>query len=87
MATSCSSGCRSFSASDGHTDQGNLYRLLRALEAEGLVSSHWQADSGPPRRVYQLTAPGAHLLDGWADSLRQMSSTVERFLTQYDSRR
>ena len=27
------------SAGDGHIDLGNLYRLLRALEAEGLVSS------------------------------------------------
>lgn len=75
------------SAGDGHIDLGNLYRLLRALEAEGLVSSQWQARSGPPRRVYQLTDSGAHLLDGWADSLRQMSSAVERFLTLYDSRR
>ena len=36
------------SAGDGHIDLGNLYRLLRALEAEGLVSSQWQARSGPP---------------------------------------
>jgi PadR family transcriptional regulator PadR len=75
------------SSEDGHVDLGNLYRLLRALEAEGLVSSEWEAESGPPRRVYRLTDLGAHLLDGWAGSLREIASTVERFLTLYDSGR
>ena len=46
-------------------DIGNLYRLLRALEAEGLVSSQWQDESGPPRRDCRLIAPGAQLLDSW----------------------
>ena len=36
-----------------------------ALAAEGLVSSQWQDESGPPRRDCRLTAPGAQLLDSW----------------------
>lgn len=41
------------SAEDGHVDLGNLYRLLRALEAEGLgqlcvASRVWPAPSGLP---------------------------------------
>jgi PadR family transcriptional regulator PadR len=75
------------SSEDGHIDLGNLYRLLRALEVEGLVSSEWQAESGPARRVYRLTASGAHLLDGWASSLVEVRSTVDRFLTLYGSGR
>lgn len=75
------------SAGDGRIDLGNLYRLLRALEAEGLVSSQWQGEPGPPRRVYRLTAPGAQLLDSWAGSLREMRSGVDRFLAMYDSTR
>jgi PadR family transcriptional regulator len=35
------------SSEDGRIDLGNLYRLLRALEAEGLVSSEWQTESAP----------------------------------------
>ena len=54
---------------DGRIDLGNLYRLLRALEADDLVRSEWQAEPGPPRRVYRLTASGAGLLEGWARSL------------------
>jgi PadR family transcriptional regulator len=75
------------SSEDGHLDLGNLYRLLRAMEAEGLVDSEWQTESGPPRRVYRLTAAGVRLLDDWAGSLRAMRTTVDRFLTLYNSGR
>jgi PadR family transcriptional regulator len=75
------------SSEDGHIDLGNLYRLLRQMEAEDLVSSVWQTESGPPRRVYRLTASGVRLLDGWAGSLREMRSTIDNFLTQYTARR
>src|SRR5438552_3323064 len=34
-------------------DVGNLYRVLRALEEEGIVSSEWSADlPGPAKRTY-----------------------------------
>lgn len=75
------------SAEDSRTDLGNLYRLLRALEGEGLVSFQWQAESGPPRRVYRLTAAGAGLLDSWAGSLRDMRAGIDRFLAVYESGR
>lgn len=72
---------------DGDIDLGNLYRLLRGLEAEGLVSSQWQTESGPPRRVYRLRAAGEQLLDGWASSLHGMRTSINRFLNLYNSRR
>ena len=38
-------------AGEGRVDVGNLYRLLRALEAESLVSSEWSAElPGPAKR-------------------------------------
>ena len=66
-------------------DQGNLYRLLRGLEAEGLVKSEW-ADSapGPTKRVYALTEEGKQLLDGWVEALRGTYATIGRFLDRYD---
>src|ERR687888_2093713 len=40
-------------AGEGRVDVGNLYRLLRALEGEGLVTSEWRADlPGPANRTY-----------------------------------
>lgn len=39
-------------------EEGTLYPLLRRLEAQGLLDSSWQAESGPPRRYYVLSARG-----------------------------
>jgi DNA-binding PadR family transcriptional regulator len=43
-------------------DLGNLYRMLRALETEGVVASQWRADlPGPAKRTHQLTTVGERL--------------------------
>src|SRR5215510_11902235 len=53
---------------EGRVDIGNLYRLLRSLEEEGLVRSEWSADlPGPAKRTYELTPEGRRLLDRWAE--------------------
>src|SRR5437588_10235278 len=53
-------------------DMGNLYRVLRALEEDGIVTSEWQEDApGPTKRIYALTEEGRGLLDGWAGALRE----------------
>ena len=69
-------------------EMGNLYRLLRALEEEGLVSSEWDAASpGPAKRRYALTPAGERLLDNWADALRRSQSRIAGFLDRYEERR
>src|SRR3954469_17815372 len=41
---------------EGRVDISKLYRLLRALEEEGLVTSEWSGDlPGPAKRTYELT--------------------------------
>jgi poly-beta-hydroxybutyrate-responsive repressor len=68
-------------------DVGNLYRLLRGLEAEGVVTSEWNADlPGPAKRTYELTREGRQLLDRWAESLRSAQGVVQRFLDRYDDK-
>ena len=68
-------------------DVGNLYRLLRALEAEGIVESEWNADlPGPAKRTYRLTDAGRQLLDRWVDALRQSQEEIAAFLTRYEGR-
>src|ERR671936_866291 len=45
---------------DARVDMGNLYRVLRALEEDGLVSSRWEAgEPGPAKRRYEPTAASA----------------------------
>ena len=73
---------------EGRVDIGNLYRLLRALEDEGLVRSEWNADlPGPAKRTYELTAEGRRLLDRWAEALGRAQETISSFLERYEERR
>lgn len=66
-------------------DVGNLYRALRALEDDGVVTSEWDAQlPGPAKRTYRLTHDGRQLLDSWADSLREARGVVDDFLTRYE---
>ena len=65
-------------------DVGNLYRLLRGLEAEGIVESVWSGDlPGPAKRTYTLTEAGHRVLDQWADALARMRGEVSTFLERY----
>lgn len=62
-------------------EPGGLYRSLRAMEHEGLVSSSWEASfTGPDRRRYQLTAAGERCLDAWAAALRETKRGLDVFL-------
>ena len=68
-------------------EMGNLYRLLRALEEEGVISSSWDASAaGPAKRRYELTDSGRRLLDQWADALRKASGRIDAFIERYERR-
>ena len=62
-------------------DVGNLYRALRSLEDEGLVTSEWSAElPGPTKRTYTLTAEGQEVLLAWRAALAQLRDGVTTFL-------
>lgn len=67
-------------------DYGNLYRLLRRLEAEEIVTSQW-ADGGDgdsrSKRVYELTPHGADLLSAWIQALDVTQERINEFLHIY----
>ena len=68
-------------------DYGNLYRLLRGLEQEGIVTSEWNDDlPGRSKRTYELTDDGHALLAGWAESLRGINEQISTFLNRYNQR-
>jgi PadR family transcriptional regulator, regulatory protein PadR len=70
---------------DARVDVGNLYRLLRGLEEEGVVTSEWSAElPGPAKRTYELTDEGRALLDRWAESLREAQGVLSSFLDRYE---
>ena len=62
-------------------DSGTVYRTLRQLEKGGLVSSFWDtSESGPARRMYQLTAPGQLFLGTWIDARERHQALLRRAL-------
>jgi PadR family transcriptional regulator, regulatory protein PadR len=65
-------------------DLGNLYRLLRSLEEEGIVASDWDEGlPGPAKRVYRLTDSGRELLARWADALGEAREVITAFIDRY----
>lgn len=66
-------------------DSSVVYRYLREMEENGFVDSAWDTEgTGPPRRVYQLTARGHEYLTWWITGLRETREVVDRFLAAYD---
>ncbi len=66
-------------------DAGGLYRALRVMEADGLVTSEWEhSAAGPARRTYRLTEEGREWLHIWAGALRETHRYLSSYLQRYD---
>lgn len=67
-------------------DAGAVYRVLRGLDAEGLVCSWWSSSAaGPARRLYQTTAAGRRCLGCLAVALEQNCDHLSSFLDRQRS--
>jgi poly-beta-hydroxybutyrate-responsive repressor len=63
---------------------GSLYRILRQMEKDGMVSSIWDtSNTGPARRMYTLTEAGEEYLKVWARSLQQYQDMTNAWLRLY----
>ncbi len=69
---------------EGQAPPGMIYRHLRDLEAAGLVISSWKTeDTGPAKRVYELTAEGEKALALWAEYMGQQAQKLMSFIKVY----
>ncbi|MFN3913095.1 PadR family transcriptional regulator [Hyphomonas sp.] len=57
-------------------EEGTLYPLLRRLESQALLTSHWRIQDGPPRRYYVLSEDGARLYARLSTSWRALSGVM-----------
>jgi PadR family transcriptional regulator PadR len=65
-------------------DSAAVYRTLRSMEAEGVVTSRWKEPvAGPARRVYEITGVGGDQLEAWAATLDERRQILEGFLSRY----
>lgn len=62
---------------------GTLYPLLHKLEAQKLIRSKWDADTGRKRKWYELTAKGSKRLkaqiEQWQEYVECVTSVVSLF--------
>lgn len=65
-------------------DPATVYRALRRLEEEGLITSDWKTgDSGPAKRVYSITEAGENFLQTCTSVLKQYQGILDRFFELY----
>jgi PadR family transcriptional regulator len=65
-------------------DMGNLYRILRSLEREGLVTSTWDDEApGPAKRVYVITQSGRRVLAQWVGAFKKIEQQIAAFSQRY----
>lgn len=65
----------------GSVSYGTIYPLLTRMRRLGLVADQQQhSPTGPPRKVYALTAPGRARLDTWQQQWTRFTDTVGEIL-------
>ena len=64
---------------------GYVYKTLRNMEKEGLLSSRWNVkEKGAAKRIYRITDAGKSNLDEWARVLGNIKDSIESFLKAYE---
>ena len=66
-------------------DTSGVYKALKSMEEEGLVSSSWKfGDTGPAKKCYTLTKEGMACLTRWAETLQVYRTQIDGLLTILD---
>ncbi len=62
-------------------DPSRIYRILRDMEAQGVVTSYeGEASRGPKRRMYRLTSDGREQFASWLEDLVRSRNEIDRLL-------
>ena len=66
-------------------DTSGVYKVLKSMEEEGLVSGAWVVgDAGPAKRRYVLTKDGKVCLKQWAETLEHYRAQIDGLLAILD---
>ena len=64
-------------------DAAAVYRVLRQLEQQALVTSAWDTSGpGPARRNYKLTPAGEKHLIRWVDVIERRAAALQRYVQE-----
>lgn len=79
---------RALTAREMNVDPAVMYRTLRDMERSGLIASRWMSsDTGPKRRVYDLTVAGREELVRIAAAIAQERNAQSEFLAAFEQGR
>jgi DNA-binding PadR family transcriptional regulator len=72
---------------DQGPDHSGVYRTLKLMEQEGLISSRVEApEAGPMRRRYAVTPRGRACLDQWLETLKTYRRSINTIIALADKR-
>jgi PadR family transcriptional regulator PadR len=71
---------KSLSDSGLAIDENTLYPLLRRLESQGLLTSHWREEEKRNKRFYRLSPEGEVLLYRLLNEHEAMNAALDRIL-------
>lgn len=63
-------------------EEGTLYPLLRRMEEQGLLSSEWKIEDGPPRRYYMRSKQGNDVYRDLGASWRALVGTLDKMMKE-----
>ncbi len=67
-------------------EPGGLYRALRSMDEDGLVRSWWEpSESGPARRLYEITDAGRGSLAAFTDEVRGVRELLDGLLRRLEA--
>ena len=76
-----------FGFSEDELNVSTLYRTLRKMEKENLVTSSWEeGGQWPRRRVYEITQKGKKELDQLVKVLKVRKARIEKLIARYDEK-
>jgi DNA-binding PadR family transcriptional regulator len=58
-------------------EASTLYPLLRRLESQGLLTSHWDTTEARPRKYYLLSAQGHDVLKALKEEWHRMQEEIK----------
>jgi DNA-binding PadR family transcriptional regulator len=66
---------------DEAPDVSGVYRMLKALETRGMVTSDWDiAQGGRPKLLFTITHEGRQCLEHWNDTLQTYHKSIGSLL-------
>nr|WP_319393572.1 helix-turn-helix transcriptional regulator [uncultured Desulfobacter sp.] len=75
---------QTFGFIEGTAPPGMVYRHLRQMEDDNLLSSKWDTEqAGAAKRIYTITEEGREVLDLWIQHMQDRADKLNGFINMY----